>query len=400
MKNKTKNPLVIIIAIFVAIAIILGITLGIISLVKSRRAVVSYGSLSIDEGEAKFFISRYKVQFIKDMRALGIDAEDSPEFFATAAEDGVTYGEKFNTGALGYLKEVVVAAYLFDRYASFGKDEKDTVKLGVAEALDYLCGGDKDKFAAECEKYGFNAGDFADAAELLYKSAMAFNAIYGSDGSSVAGAADVCESYLDEYSHVKLLFIRTEEKLEYGDDGHPIFTELTDEERAERLALVESVSAAIEAIKTGGDGQMNANAFNNLIQTKGDGAEEYDTLGYYFHKDAASSGEFADAFPTVVEAALNMEIGEYRKVETHEDDEIAHKGFEGYCFLYRCETTANAYANEELSAWFSDFYMDAALKSFTATLSELSADVKVGRTFDSLTPTAIPMNTSFYPKFS
>ena len=398
LTKKRKVPIIlIIVACVVAAALIFGAVLGIIAIVKRSRAVVSYGGVTMDKGEAAFFVSRYKVSHISSLRAKGIAAEDTAEFWASAAEDGVSYGERLNDGAVLYLKEIVVGCYLFDRYASLTGDDRDAISRAVTEVIEYHADGDRDKFEAEAEKLGFDYSDFTDATTMLYKANKAFAAIYGEDGSAISSDATACAEYLNEYSHVKLLFIRTEEKMTKDEEGREVFTPLTDEEKAERFAVIEKIKGAIDA-KDGEDGQMTQTAFESFLQKHGEGDATMDSLGYYFHPNAEMTAEFAEAFPTVVERALAMEKGEFDYAETAVQDEEL-EGFDGFCFIYKYDASAGAYASDELEIWFSDFLWDASVASFTEAMDELIAAADEGKRILEVDAVNIPMNTVFAPKF-
>ena len=73
-----KRIIIIFISVFLSLVVALVGTLGIIALVREANAVVTLDGASIDKGVASFLISRYKTQYLSDMRAKGYDVDDEP----------------------------------------------------------------------------------------------------------------------------------------------------------------------------------------------------------------------------------------------------------------------------------------------------------------------------------
>ena len=169
-ERSGKHTLLVFVAAFLSLALILGATLGVIAIVKRANSVVSYDGVTMTKPVASFFVSRFKVEYISALRASGVNAVDTDAFWALADESGESYGDKFTTLAVQYLKEVVSTAYLFDRYAGLTKADKEKIKTTCSEVLEYQAGGDKDVFNEMAALYGFDYGSFCDAVELLYKS--------------------------------------------------------------------------------------------------------------------------------------------------------------------------------------------------------------------------------------
>ena len=398
--NRGKSSLVIFIGVFLALALIFSATLGIISAVKGAASVVSYEGITMDKSVASFFVSRFKVEYISALRKSGVNAADTEAFWASKDDTGATYGEKFNTLAVQYLKEIVATAYLFDRYSGLKKEDKEVIKATCRDVLEYQANGDKAVFNDMAAPYGFDYDSFCDAVELLYKSTSSYSVIYGADGTGIYNDNASCEEYLSEYSHVQLIFIRTEQKLTTDDEGKSVLVDLTDAERAERLALIETLSAAIDAIKTGSDGQMTPAMFEIYLDGRyNDGDTSMTSTGYYFHEDAETTKEFAEAFPEVVKAALEMKRGEFDKVKTSVIDKDNLIGMEGVCFIYKYAPTSGAYKTASLETWFSDFYSNASEHLFVESVASLIADARTTDRLAELDIVAIPKNTELVPRF-
>ena len=97
---------------------------------------------------------------------------------------------------------------------------------------------------------------------------------------------------------------------------------------------------------------------------------EYAKSGFYLSPYSAFTKEFGSGesgLSSVVEKALNMNVGEYVEVECDF----------GICFIYKLKKTDYAYLDSTLDAFFSDFYARAAENMFSESVSELSSDVKM-----------------------
>jgi hypothetical protein len=349
---------------------------------------------------ASFFVSRFKVEYISALRSSGVNATDTEAFWSSKDDTGATYGESFRTLAEQYLKEVVATAYLFDRYAKLNKEDKEKIKATCRDVLEYQAGGDEDKFNETAAKYGFDYDSFCDAVELLYKSTSSYSAIYGADGTGIYGDNASCEKYLSEYSHVQFIFIRTAQKLTTDSDGNTVLVDLTESERAERAALIDTLAKAIDATKNGADGQMTPAMFEIYLDKKyNDGDTSMNSTGYYLHENAETTAELAVAFPEVVKVALEMENGQFEKVVTTTVDEDNLIGMDAVCFIYKYAPTSGAYKTPSLERWFSDFYSDASEKMFVESVSALIKDAKTTDKLFELDIVAIPKNTELVPRF-
>lgn len=398
--NSGKRALIIFIAAFLSLALVLGATLGIITIVKRAGSVVSYNGITMNKSVASFFISRFKVEYISALRASGVNATDTAEFWASKDDAGESYGDKFGALAEQYLKEVVATAYLFDRYSKLTKEDKEKIKQTCRDVLEYQADGDEDTFNKKASVYGFDYDSFYDAVELLYKSTNSYAAIYGADGTGVYGDSASCEKYLSEYSHVQLIFIRTEKKVTKDSEGNTVLVDLTAEEKASRIELIDTLTNAIDAIKTDSDGQMTSAMFEIYLDGKyNDGDTSMNSTGYYFNENAETTVEFAEAFPEVVSAALEMKNGEFRRVSTNLIDEDNLIGMEGVCFIYKYAPATGAYKSASLERWFSDFYSDASEYLFVESVAALISDAETTDKLNELDFVAIPKNTELVPRF-
>ena len=398
----TKKVIPIVVISLLVIVMALGIVLGVISLVKEAGAVMSYGGVTVSPGVASYLISTYKTTHIelikRSLIGTGVQFMDTETFWAEKMLDSdMTYGEDLIQSTASYVKSVVVCAYLFDRVTSLTAADREAINTGIGEVLDIKADGSVTKFNEMAEPMGFTFDDFKEATELLYKAERAKVAIYGTDGANLTASSNVslCEDYLSTMSHVKLLFIRTEDRFIYNEDGTRVtengvdkLVPLPDEEKAERAADIALIKKMIENIKTGDGTVMSPEAFDSWY-TYGESKYNDDPTnashGYYFGDLSAYTAEFAKEYSTVVDEALSMDVGEYSMVETST----------GVCFIYKYEPLNLAYTVTSLEHFFADFYADAATYHLMASVEDLKTEVAVKDSFNEIDPRNLKYNSIF-----
>lgn len=402
-KISRNKVLLIIICIFVSVVILFGATLGIVLGVRNSRADVRFNGVRISEGETSFLLSKYKRDFL-----IKHHGYDSDTFWSSKYDSEHTYAELLREESERYLREIAIMNYLFDTVdgIEFSGLDEIAVRRAVKEVLDYRDSyGSEEKFNEIAEKYGFDFEDFSSAVVLLYKASVLQARIFGSDGSGVKNYTADCQSYLDgNYSHVKLLFIRTEDKFELDSQGNRVKDEngqdkkipLSDSEKAQRAALIQDIEDKISAYEGKSDGvQMTPVHFKALLTEHGEGDPSRNDNGYYFSLYSSFSNEFTknpdgstnEKRLEIVKCALTMENG------------YAKRDFDGgVCFIYKYENTSGAYADTS-DACFSDFYSLCADATFNATVAEFLGEVKIKDRVFSRDLTEMPADNPFVPKF-
>ncbi len=371
MKNKgsgkkqinQKKLIIIFSALFLGIVVLFGTVMGIVIAVNNAGAVVNYNGTVIKEGVANYLASYCKYEYLAELAKKLPEVSDSDEFWEDIdPESGKSYGEILAERSKEYIKSVAVGAYLFDRKATVSSEDKNNIKEIANEVLAYQgAAGDIDKFNEIAEASGYDYSDFKKAVELIYKYKTAKSVMYGYNGQalSLGNNAEECEAFLSSYSHVYILFIRTESKYVTDQDtGTEVAEMLDDDERAEKQAFIDQVAEEIYNSKNMLEGNhINAERFFDFIEKEGDYSGKNLTKGYYFSSISEYTLQFASEGDgdKIVNAALSLEIGEYSdRIDI--DDGIDS----GVCFIYRAPNTAGAYADTSLDHFFSDFYENAS----------------------------------------
>ncbi len=397
--EKSKRLLLIFTSVFLGIVLLFGIVLVTVVTVRNAGAVMSYNGSVIDEGVANYLAASYKYEYIKQLNSNGISASDSERFWSSTDNDtGRTYGELLTESTEEYIKTVLVGSYLFDKNTSMSSEDKETVKRSTQEILDYKANGSKSEFNEMSKPSGFDYSDFEKAMTMLYKYSMAKSVIFGYDGTTLKDDefSAECNEFLDMYTHVKLLFVRTDYEYEVGDDGKYVIDSETneykkiyydDEKKAEIQAFIDRTDREIYNYENNTDdgvGQMSVERFTDYIR-KYD-AKNADS-GYYFSPTSSYTLQFVTegyavlddgieiiSGKEIVDNAFDMEMGEYRKIRV----DI------GVCYIYKYECTDGDYADGGMEHFFGDFYSDAADYIFANYISVLSDKVDVKKKFEKI----------------
>ena len=359
---RPKNRLfIIIICSILAALLIFGAVMGIILAVREATAAVSYNGVTFNEGVTAYLASTFKAGYNGD--DLAGDTEK-------------------------YLRAMAVAVYLYDRNSALSSSDKEWIQTNVGEILDYRAENSVKIFNELASGMGFTYDDFKAATEIIYKAVNSKVAIYGEGGKNLASESGIgsLNDYFKEYSHVKILFVRTEDKFVLdeagnrvrGEDGNDKTVKLTDTERAAVAADIAAINAAIA------DGTMTPEIFTEYYKSYNDDAANA-SGGYYFAANSEFTVEYSEAYPALIDKVLSMSVGEFG---SSVDGETV-------CFIYKYENTALDYANSARSHFFGDFYSDAADYLYNKALEELSGGVNLKDRFYAIDLDGLKRNSLF-----
>ena len=403
---RTKRIIIIAVCIAVGIAMLLGLVLGIIAAVRNASYVMKLDRVGIDEGVARFLISIYKTDYMSNA---GITT-DTDEFWSSKYYTG-TMGDLFNYEATEYLKTVITANALFDKYATLTKDDKYKIEYAVQEILHREASGSKKEFNELTEKWGFDYKDFRKGSEMIYKLRTVYSAIFGADASRVqTDFADYCESFYNQnYIRAKILVIRTADtfkvddkgELVKGEDGTYETVPLTKEQLAERVEYINRLDEYVKRIKENPNGEADLKNFNNLLD---EAAEKYSNEnvvsgvknGYYLAENSQYASDMG--LPDVIKAALSLDIGEIYTYETGsvvDEDSDTKESFSYKCYVYRMEKEKGAYKNTSLEHYFRDFNTLAAVSLYSDMVDDYSKEIDFKKKWDKLNPASVPYNSTY-----
>ncbi|MBP3308015.1 MAG: hypothetical protein J6L90_01095 [Clostridia bacterium] len=387
----TKRVLLISVCILLGLVMILGATLGIVSGVRRARALVYFDGIDISEGEARYLVSYYKAQYMANLSRGGVSVSDTPEFWSSKVLGDSTYLDYLRISTESYLRQLTVANKIFDKNTSLTGKDRDNLKIATEEILSYRAQGSRSTFGELCKKYGFDYSDFVSATEKIYKGWSAKTKIFGDKGENMSLFPDYCEEFLEYYTHVDLLFIRTEEVFVYDESGNRVVDDdgsyktrpLTAEEVAEREVRLEAARRAINGINAG---SVTPERFYELLAQYGEGDKSMDESGYYFHRESEYTKEFSEVFDEIVLASYELEEGMCCEIEC----DI------GRCFIRRVPVTDGAYLKTgAVKDCFSDFYSLTSDLVYQRLIDEDTKLVELRDIWSVIDLQAIPYNTDF-----
>ena len=405
IKKSKKAPkskfLLIFVCIFLAIVLIFTIVFATISSSREKGSVAYYKSAAMDRETANYFVTKYKYIYMGELTRSGVkNVSDTKFFWNSVAEDGKSYGENLVENTREFIKQILVTNYLFDKYATLTTAERNKITRAVEETITYQAGGNGNTFEEEVRKYGFSYDSYKTAAVMLYKAQMAQSIVCGVDGAALKDEDELVSEYLSEYSHVKLLFIRTETTFELDDEGNRkkddngnyIVKELTSEKKAERETLIANLKGYIDA--SGAEAAMNPTMFNSYLEEYDEGDLETHTYGYYLHSASAFSIVFAEKYPSLAEKIFEMEkvSGTEAKFGYAEVDT-------GICFVYKYAVSPADIEESSLSECFADFYTNLSSVFFERQVKALTTSVKIKSKFSEIDIVGLPYNPNYLPNF-
>ncbi len=396
-KKVNKNKIMLtIVCIFVAIVLIIGVVLGVAFGVKNAKAALYYSGAYLTKEEASFFASYYKSILIGELRDEGVAVFDTESFWKKSYDGKITYGELLEKNTEQYLRQIVASSYLYDNLSSLSSLDKEKIETAVFQKFDFLAGKDKDVFNSMSEQYGFSYSDYEGIVEKLYKDKYIYSAVCGVNGENLRNYPEQCEKYFENYSHVKLLFIRTEDTFLLDENGNRVrdennmdkLVELSEYDKAERQKTIGEIRAAIKAFEEdSSEKQMSPAMFNSYLATIDEGDPQKRNTGYYFSKYSAYSAEYSEALSEVVSKSLDMPQNSYSEVAFDK----------GVCFIYKYERVSGAYTDTSDGSCFEDFYKLAAEDFYYELMAEYMPKVETRDKFYELDLIKLPYTADFVP---
>lgn len=375
--SRNNRILTIIVCIFLSVLLLAGIGFGIYFSIEEANTIVRLENVRMDEGVVRVLASYHKDRYMTDLSQLGYsNVRDTETFWNSLHENGKTHGELYLSSLKSYIAGVAAGANLYLSSFKLSNDDKEYIKRKVDGFIDVY--GSEEEFNERAERFGFNYNDFCRAMELTYTAEIAFRSIYGSSGELLKAAAfsGRCEEYLKKYSRVKVIYIADEKIF---DEELNDLRDLTESERIARNKQIDIFKSAVT------DGKMIEESFDAYLLDKdkiNDGDTEKGLIGYYI---ANGTGQSESEYREIIEAALEMKIGEVRAVDCQY----------GVAFLCRCEVVPGAYANENTPI-FPSFYMNAALEFYAEDIELLSTEVDFKDGYYDINSLSIPANRDIF----
>ena len=280
----------------------------------SSAAYKTYGKYEITENQYKYWTAYYKARFFSSVTQYGYVVSDgyNEAIWDEKGEDGKTLGEQVREYVDKMINEMLVGSALYDGSELYNdKENRELLKQTVDELVqkDLTNAGSRGELNAILGKYGMNIDVLRRVYEFETRAMSVSDKLFGEGGEYAVTDEEREDYYQKNYSRVKHILIKNEEKYVLDEKGDPVMdvytgrykTEpLTDEEKAEKRKTAEE---AYEKAKSGGDFEKLSEEYNE------DGGMTAYTDGYFISDDTLLDENY-------VKTAVGLEVGEAALVET------------------------------------------------------------------------------------
>ncbi len=284
---------------------------------KSGDAVMTYKKYSISEDMYRYWLISWKNNFVENYS----DIEDTDEYWNSPVSEGSdqTNGEYVRSNIETRIRYYLIGQALFDEYnLSLDKDAKVKIKGYVDDKIAYYGGRSACNSALE-KTYGISLATLEKIYTFEEKYLTVFNYLYGSDGKLSATAQEIDDYYHNYYARAKYVMFLKDCKKKYDEngkvvtdsEGHVVYEDLTDEEKAQVKQDAQTVFDDVKADKKFDkyNDAMDYYMEKYMEEHVSDILETYPN-GFYITAD-----EYLVHTAAVTEAVFDMEDGEVRFVE-------------------------------------------------------------------------------------
>ncbi len=299
---------------------------------KTEEYIYRYGDYTVDKNFYTYWLARYKAVLMYSYS----DIEDTDEYwnkdYGNGSADVVLTAYADET-----VKNYLTSLYLFSKYGlSMSEDKVDSVDSQLSEILLDGFEGNVAKLNEQAYEFGINYNMLRQIYIAEAKTEIVYNYMTGALLSEKLND-ELRDSYLyDNYARTTHIFISTENSYNIDEDGNIIYdsdgkytAELTEEQKKEKQELIDKID----------DAAPNSENFSEFQkQYNEDPAVDKYENGYFVSTQT-------DYDTRYITAALSMETGEVKKVQT--DD--------GVFYILKKPMIAKAYSDSKNKDFFPDY---------------------------------------------
>ena len=110
----------------------------------------------MSEEVASCFVTRYKYEYMRELRRAGANPEDTYGFWNKDAGEGKSYGEILESRTRNYIAQILVSNYLFDKYGKLTSEERELISDEAEAYLYDQAEGSKSKFNELAAEFGLS----------------------------------------------------------------------------------------------------------------------------------------------------------------------------------------------------------------------------------------------------
>lgn len=318
-----------------------------------RVPAMAYGETEITVNMYKYFVCSYKSVFASAYS----DFSDTASFWQSKIDGDKTAEEYLTETVMNNVKMTLVCAEKFDAIGGrLSSEVTQNIDDVIADYRKEYANGSLKTFNSILASYGVNARILREIYVLESKAEALFDLLYGDGGTMSVSDAQRDEYLTENYAHILHIYVNNAYAYETDDEGHLkvdsngyfITRKLTEDELAEKNAKIAAIESGIE----------DGTDFEKLYEEYSEDKNYSD--GYYLYKGISFIDE-------VVDAAFELNEGEYRKVES---DYGTH-------FVVRIPMSDKPYNNEANEDFFGNFEKNLKKKLFVDYASSFTDDVIV-----------------------
>ena len=327
----------------------------------SGEGIMEYKGYELTEQMYSYWMKSWKNYYIEKFS----DVTDTEEFWQALNINGVTNEAYITEQIEARIKYYLIAQKLFDDYKLTLDDETKTgIESDINDQIEHY--GSKSEFNEYLDKeYGINISTLRKIYTAEEKYTAVYSYLYNNTNGIHTSTPDELDAYYHNYyARIKYVMFFKNVKYLYDDDGKRItdpdtgyysLADLTEEEKAEVLTKVEEVYNAVSA---GGNIDEYMVKYMNEF--------EFD-LSLYPNGFYISADDYVSHTADVTSAALEMQIGEVRKLET--DDH--------YFVIQKLELIDKAYSKSPDSEQFQYLVSYCNNEKFSKEFNEYAKDIKI-----------------------
>ena len=268
--------------------------------------VMEYQGYRISEGMYQYWLATFKNNIL-----LSFGVSDSPEFWASEVEEGVTAAEYYSGVIDTQIKNYCVAQYLFRYYAlKLDPEVKKAIKADIDEKIDYY--GGRAELNEVLSPLNINIDLLEDIYTIEEKHAAVVAYLYGEGGPLELSEERVRAYYEENYSRMMYIVFFTTKPV-YDESGNIVYTAdgiwKTEDMTEEELAAVRKKAEDLtEKAREGNDEDF----VSMMAQS------DFDILTNYPNGLFVSANEVDTYGVQMVTALASMQPGD---VTSYEEDE-------------------------------------------------------------------------------
>ncbi len=274
-----------------------------------KEGIMTYKDVSATESLYSYWMSTYKSNFLYYYN----EGIDSAEFWDTLISDDQTYEEYIVEWINDEMKHRTVALWMFDDYGLEVPSSKlDQIEADISEKIEYE--GTREELNKRLAKLNMNIDMLRQVYIDNAKYDILYEYLYGSSGVNAPGDKDRASYFKENYYCLKYITIYSGANLKtdtqgnyvYDEDGNIELVRLTEEEKAVKQQIIDTVVAGLEA---GGDFDEYSKEFSEVDYS------DYPN-GFF-----VSENDYSRFGSDIVKAALELNEGEIREVS---DDNVTY----------------------------------------------------------------------------